>query len=544
MERDLTKLCRTEQWVSSLPCQRTDHGTAQAEGQLQSDLSPVKGLAKYFAGQNLDSSPRRRLSLHGDSSADSSTLLPELTINDDKTSSVGSNVKKKENADDVAVERNRAGSGLEPKRPLKLLIGGQMAHFLKADNKRSTESFYPSTYDGDELRSPFLLSPSPSSVFFDEDTQDSGFSGSNTAKSSADTLTTASSGSHGRSTSQTSVGKGVYFTCDDGFGTEEFEAKETVANKVAEPYASLFSGPLKNFRTVRSKSYANEETPKRDLSDIVEEYDSPFLLFRGKRVTTDESEKKEPFHSGSSFKRYRSVLGNSQTCNNEAVQPGMPRCFSEADAINALQKGAHRRDLIGDFSTVYALPILTMPKVPDLISIEAAVLAQLIDGTYSTVSKYSIIDCRYPYEYDGGHIVGAVNIYTKEKLHEVMLDRKELRLSESREIVIFYCEYSQERGPRMSRYLRAMDRRMNVANYPKLHYPEIYLLDGGYKNFYPQHMNYCEPKDYVPMLHKDHVAELRKFRTKSKSWTSGLSDAALAGATTRRRPSRRTELQF
>lgn len=32
---------------------------------------------------------------------------------------------------------------------------------------------------------------------------------------------------------------------------------------------------------------------------------------------------------------------------------------------------------------------------------------------------------------------------------------------------------------------------------------------------------FCEPPCYVPMLHKDHVNELRIFRKKSKSWTAG-----------------------
>ena len=49
-------------------------------------------------------------------------------------------------------------------------------------------------------------------------------------------------------------------------------------------------------------------------------------------------------------------------------------------------------------------------------------------------------------------------------------------------VLVFYCEFSSERGPRMARALRSKDRSVNV--YPHLHYPEIYVLKNGYKNFY------------------------------------------------------------
>lgn len=35
-----------------------------------------------------------------------------------------------------------------------------------------------------------------------------------------------------------------------------------------------------------------------------------------------------------------------------------------------------------------------------------------------------------------------------------------------------------------SRFLRKFDRDSNKDCYPQLHYPELYLLEGGYKNFY------------------------------------------------------------
>ena len=62
---------------------------------------------------------------------------------------------------------------------------------------------------------------------------------------------------------------------------------------------------------------------------------------------------------------------------------------------------------------------------------------------------------------------------------------------------------------------------MNKDNYPKLHFPEVYLLEGGYKAFYESHKELCDPIDYKPMLHVEHSADLRHFRVKSKSWTAG-----------------------
>lgn len=54
--------------------------------------------------------------------------------------------------------------------------------------------------------------------------------------------------------------------------------------------------------------------------------------------------------------------------------------------------------------------------------------------------------------------------------------------SDKRVVIIFHCEFSSERGPRMCRFVRERDRAMN--EYPSLHYPELYILKGGYKEFF------------------------------------------------------------
>ena len=51
-------------------------------------------------------------------------------------------------------------------------------------------------------------------------------------------------------------------------------------------------------------------------------------------------------------------------------------------------------------------------------------------------------------------------------------------------ILVFHCEFSQKRGPRALRALRNLDRTLNSANWPTLSYPEVYILENGYKNFH------------------------------------------------------------
>lgn len=67
-----------------------------------------------------------------------------------------------------------------------------------------------------------------------------------------------------------------------------------------------------------------------------------------------------------------------------------------------------------------------------------------------------------------------------------------------------------------SRFLRNNDRSRNA--YPRLHYPEIYLLQGGYKNFYESYPELCDPIGYRQMLDPMFTSQCHDFRAvKSKS---------------------------
>ncbi|ORZ08848.1 Rhodanese-like domain-containing protein, partial [Lobosporangium transversale] len=113
----------------------------------------------------------------------------------------------------------------------------------------------------------------------------------------------------------------------------------------------------------------------------------------------------------------------------------------------------------------------------------------VLDGKYK--DKYDllyIVDCRFPYEFEGGHIKSAVNVNTTDKLEELLLQPA---ITDKRVLLIFHCEFSCERGPRMARHLRNQDREANAMHYPAVFYPEVYVMQGGYSGFFKENKSYC-----------------------------------------------------
>ncbi|XP_050314642.1 M-phase inducer phosphatase-like [Anthonomus grandis grandis] len=185
------------------------------------------------------------------------------------------------------------------------------------------------------------------------------------------------------------------------------------------------------------------------------------------------------------------------------------------DKVKLAVDNSEGKNLIGDFSKNYALPVISGCH-PDLKSISIDTMKDILQGKYVDIlTSFMVIDSRYPYEFHGGHIKGAVNIYTKENCLELL--NKPLKPKNERHILIFHCEFSKERGPKMIRSLRREDRIKNAQNYPALNYPEIYVLEGGYKKFYQTYSTFCEPDGYKQMLHPGHSDEMRFFKKKSKS---------------------------
>ncbi|KAI1723909.1 rhodanese-like domain-containing protein [Ditylenchus destructor] len=168
-------------------------------------------------------------------------------------------------------------------------------------------------------------------------------------------------------------------------------------------------------------------------------------------------------------------------------------------------------------------------------SISADTLCELLSSMSDEEfnQKFLLVDCRYPFEYNGGHIRHAVNIFDPSKIEEIFYpETPQCDNGINSKIPIFYCEYSQVRGPCMARELRKLDRARNEHQYPFVNYKEIYLLDRGYKQFYDvsKYVEFCEPKNYIPMHHEDYEAELERFhfhkrkRTVLKTQQTSIDD--------------------
>ncbi|KAK0081030.1 hypothetical protein PV325_012924 [Microctonus aethiopoides] len=299
--------------------------------------------------------------------------------------------------------------------------------------------------------------------------------------------------------------------------------------------------PLINCDGIRKKMFSspiNNNSPKQQLISTSMAFkrpeppsdDSPILVKRSKK-TVNFRTLPEPLINNetlSSISCSRMEIGmDINDKNNINDKLSLNRCHSESDAHAIIKSAIHRSttdaDLTGDFSKQCILP-LAEGHHEDLKSISAETLAKLIRGDYNNcVDEFKIVDCRYPYEFEAGHINGAINLYTKKSIDDFLKSPSNKVATiqpddKKRNILIFHCEFSWERGPNLSRYLRNIDRKLNKEFYPALHYPEIYLLHGGYQEFYRLEKNLCTPQGYRPMTHPDHEADLRKFRSKSKSW--------------------------
>ncbi|KAK2961259.1 putative M-phase inducer phosphatase 3 [Blattamonas nauphoetae] len=124
-------------------------------------------------------------------------------------------------------------------------------------------------------------------------------------------------------------------------------------------------------------------------------------------------------------------------------------------------------------------------------------------------NPFHIVDCRYAFEFNGGHINGAINISEYPKVLQFFDSLK--KLEGPKPTIIFTCEFTTHRAPDLCRAFRNYDHQQN--EYPLLTLPKVMLLEGGYNSFFETfHKDLPslfdrDPPGYVAMLDPRFTAE-------------------------------------
>mgnify|MGYP001176704002 CR=1 FL=1 len=156
----------------------------------------------------------------------------------------------------------------------------------------------------------------------------------------------------------------------------------------------------------------------------------------------------------------------------------------------------------------------------------------IIENEKTKNNDLVIIDCRFPREFNEGHIINSLNIYDFDGLFEFM---KHVLMSDRSKItqfkIVFYCEFSQYRSPKLSKFVRKLDRLVNIKYWPYLIYPDLFILNGGIYKFQENNMNLITGQ-YKSMsdsyrFHNDELDDhLSVFRKQVSCYLGEDSDAA------------------
>lgn len=201
-------------------------------------------------------------------------------------------------------------------------------------------------------------------------------------------------------------------------------------------------------------------TPERQCLQNISENVTPF---GHRNISTGAFKRPEPpAMSPINSKRYKSE--NDPPASADFMKYPVPPQFpikrpilrksvsmNDASIMSALSRSSSEPNLIGDFTRPFCLPTIE-GRHSDLKSISAETMRKLVLGDFdNSVASFKVIDCRYPYEFQGGHIRGALNLYTHEQIIEEFVNKKTEPAVDvtKRDILVFHCEFSSERGPKL-----------------------------------------------------------------------------------------------
>lgn len=273
----------------------------------------------------------------------------------------------------------------------------------------------------------------------------------------------------------------------------------------------------------------HRKRPLRRLSTLVNTLETSVKCIANPFRRHDENEKDDR-ENESSMNEVDTSIDTLETLDNDNTLDDMENVENMNDMENdAALPTLQRVDPIRRTQSLYTNPaqlrgnghlsntdIRTFKVSQDLIPrIDEAQMARILAGEHAgQFDEYVVVDCRFQYEYDGGHIAAAINVPLQSELENTFFAHAARFRRDRTRLLIFHCEYSVFRGPTMASHLRKIDRVYNADNYPDLLYPDMVVLDGGYKRFFDTHKHHCHPQAYVEMRDLNHRSTCESLMNK------------------------------
>jgi len=275
-----------------------------------------------------------------------------------------------------------------------------------------------------------------------------------------------------------------------------------------------------------------------DRSGSSEENEIPFRLIhnnnqihRGLNATHHFGSLARSQASTSEGLNNRSVFENSENRN--------PAHYTPKPSLSEIMGDTYCVDFsVKELPMTPPFSIYKNGKNPGINYMQPETLVTLMNA--SSGIQVILLDCRYKYEYNGGHIKGAKSVTSRKDLKNILFtfdDMEERRaaldfisqvnnnpeendedgsIKEKRiPIIVFYCESSMKRGPRGCRVFRDLDRELDTNVCPSPYYPYVYVLKGGYKEFHAQYPEYCG--GYVETLDIKYNSERYQAKEEEKT---------------------------
>lgn len=252
----------------------------------------------------------------------------------------------------------------------------------------------------------------------------------------------------------------------------------------------------------------------------------------------------------SSFKIQTALCEREDENDNDVIKPDDELPTQEQSQPALADSLGIEDELFQEDDTAKLLPTLDYYQAVSYSApcnpIDGQVLADLIKSQSHPVI---IIDCRFDYEFAHGHIKGAINIDNSQLFIDTFFrDANKIReIMSTQSIMVFHCEFSQKRAPNMFREVRDYDRQRNLPKYPKLFFPEMYVLEKGFSGFYERFPDLCQggyKRQAGDKLEKSRVRSLQRNRELykcqlqqevplKKSASTGYQDSHLFGSNAR-----------